>query len=238
MQLRSKTISKIQPHKDFVIYWGDQETSIDVDGPLAERRITCETISSVLGADDIVALEQTHSNWGFVDQDLDPEKRFVLTEGDFLITQQQGVGLIVATADCIPLIVYNPQSRALGAVHIGWKGAATGIVENFFKHDLFRENRDEIQLFIGPSALDCCYEVQEDFFQHFDDRTKQDCSFIRDGKIYYDNRLFICGIAKRLGILMRNIYTNYNICTICSVKHCSYRRDRISQRNVTMAMLR
>ena len=143
------------------------------------------------------------------------------------------------TADCAPLVLHNLENQAIAIIHVGWKGAATGIIENVCAGAFFSKNMDVVQAFIGPSALDCCYEVQSDFLEHFDEEIKEKCFVVRDEKIYYNNSLFIRIKLKSLGIFDRNIYTDYNICTICSEEFCSYRRDgKMAKRNVTVALLR
>lgn len=237
--MRSKVINKIQQHKEVIIYWGNQENSICPDSFELEKRKACESIALSLGVDAIVALKQIHANIGLVANEGCSEGKIYAGEGDFIITQKKSLGLILFTADCIPLVVYNSANQSLGVLHAGWKGAVTNIVQNFFKNNLFKSNRDKIKIFFGPAALDCCYEVQEDFLDHFSEGMKQQCFVKRDGKIFYNNSFFVRLILKNLGILERNIYTNYNICTICSVQYCSYRRDKqSSQRNVTVALFR
>ena len=228
-----------QGHKELTIYWGDKEYSIDVDSSLLERKKICKTISSVLGADEIVALKQTHSSHGYLVSDLQSHDRFVLAEGDYLITQEQNKALTLFTADCVPLILYNPENKTIAAVHVGWKGAVANIIQHVCNHALFRSNMPSVEAFIGPSAQECCYEVQADFLEHLDEEEKEKCIVVRDEKIYYNNSLFIRIKLKSLGILDRKIYTDFNICTVCSEEHCSYRRDReIARRNVTVAFLR
>jgi len=228
-----------QEHKELLIYWGDEKSSIDVNSSLSEKKEICETISSAIWADDIVALKQTHSNSGFHVSNLEKDKKFFTTEGDFLITQESDLGIAVITADCVPLVLHNLENQAIAIVHVGWKGAVTGIVKAVCTDALFSKNMDLVQAFIGPSALDCCYEVQKDFLEHFDEEIKEKCFVVRDEKIYYNNTLFIRIKLKSLGIFDRNIYTDYNICTICSEEFCSYRRDgKMARRNVTVALLR
>jgi YfiH family protein len=197
------------------------------------------TISSTLGVGGIVALRQTHSNVGIVaTQGLESDQMYA-AEGDFIITQKKNLGLILFTADCIPLVLYNLIDQAIAAVHIGWKGAVTNIVQNVCNNKLLKDNLDKVQVFFGPAALDCCYEVQKDFLDGFDKESVSQCFTIKNGKIFYNNSLFVQLALKSLGILERNIYTDYNICTICSVQYCSYRRDKDkSRRNVTVALFR
>ena len=54
--------------------------------------------------------------------------QYEATEGcDGLITDEPGVALTVFSADCTPVLLYDPVRRAAGAVHAGWRGTAAGI---------------------------------------------------------------------------------------------------------------
>ena len=61
---------------------------------------------------------------------LNEDIRHSVTEGiDALITNVPGVCIGVSTADCIPIILYDPQHHAAGVVHSGWRGTVADIVE-------------------------------------------------------------------------------------------------------------
>ena len=61
---------------------------------------------------------------------------------------------------------------------------------------------------------------------------------MRDEKIYFDNPGFTLYILQKIGILPENIYTKWNLCTICDENYCSYRRQRQQAgRNISLVML-
>ena len=49
--------------------------------------------------------------------------------GDGLITSEPGILLGIKTADCLPVLIADPERRAIGAFHAGWRGTARRIVE-------------------------------------------------------------------------------------------------------------
>ena len=85
-------------------------------------------------------------------------------ECDGLITNEPGVALVVFTADCTPILLHDPKTGAVGAVHAGWRGTAAGIaakavdamVENYGC------NPEDICAAIGPNIGQCCFETGED----------------------------------------------------------------------------
>ena len=51
-------------------------------------------------------------------------------ECDGLVTNTPGVALMVFSADCTPILLHDPVTGAVGAVHAGWRGTASGIAKN------------------------------------------------------------------------------------------------------------
>jgi hypothetical protein len=94
-------------------------------------------------------------------------------EGDALLTDQAGILLSVRTADCLPVLLVDPKRRAVGAVHAGWRGALTRIVEKAVGEMRREYGSDPRSLLavLGPSIRPCCYEVgqqvEEAFQGHF-----------------------------------------------------------------------
>jgi len=77
---------------------------------------------------------------------------------DALVTDEKRVALSVTTADCVPILLFDPIHRSIGAVHAGWRGTADAIVQRTL--EIMREefNSDPIHIlaYIGPSAGACC----------------------------------------------------------------------------------
>jgi hypothetical protein len=82
-------------------------------------------------------------------------------EGDALLTTRPRLPLAVFTADCLSIVVVDPDRRALAVAHAGWRGTvaglAGGLVEALVRHTGARADR--LQAGIGPSIGPCCYEV-------------------------------------------------------------------------------
>ncbi len=81
-------------------------------------------------------------------------------QADVLTTARPGVPLAVFTADCLALIVYDPEGRRLAMAHSGWRGtvggAARAAVETLAGAGARRET---LLCAVGPSIGPCCYEV-------------------------------------------------------------------------------
>jgi hypothetical protein len=87
-----------------------------------------------------------------------------LPAADGLITAEPGVLLSVRIADCLPVLLVDPQQRVVAAVHAGWRGALARVIEKAVG-DMRRAVGSDPQHVIaalGPSIRACCYEVGED----------------------------------------------------------------------------
>lgn len=121
--------------------------------------------------------EQTHSlNIAIVDNttagsgNLTIESR--ISDTDALITNQQGVCLMVLTADCQSVLLYDAEKQAIAAIHAGWRGTANQIVAKTIAkmQQSFGTQPSNIVAAIGPSIGSCCFEVDEDVaiqFRHW-----------------------------------------------------------------------
>ena len=85
-------------------------------------------------------------------------------ECDGLVTNTPGVALTVFTADCTPVLLCDPVTGAVGAVHAGWRGTASGIVKNAVDTmaSAFGCNPSNICAAIGPNIGVCCFETDGD----------------------------------------------------------------------------
>ena len=87
-----------------------------------------------------------------------------LDECDGLITNTPGIGLAVFSADCTPILLHDPVTGAVGAVHAGWRGTAAGIVAKAISAMVREFSCDpaNIRAAIGPNIGQCCFETDAD----------------------------------------------------------------------------
>jgi YfiH family protein len=89
-------------------------------------------------------------------------------EADGVVSVARGVAACVSVADCVPVLLADPEGRAVAAIHAGWRGtielaAAEGV------RALGREGAEPGRLVaaIGPSIGPCCYEVSPELAERF-----------------------------------------------------------------------
>lgn len=227
----------------YTVYFGKKDTSISLD-QLKKSRHAPELDSILVNhaIKNYIILDQIHSDVGVYLQDnLSKGSSVLELQGDFLVTNQKNIGLIVLTADCVPLVLVDPVNKAVGIVHAGWKGSFLGVLDAALKtmKDIYQTNYKDLEVFFGPSALACCYEVSLDFVKNFEEKFgKTKAFFLKNQQNYFDNTLFLQENLKKYGILDHKICTQNSFCTICNINCCSFRREKSeARRHITMVAL-
>ena len=80
---------------------------------------------------------------------------------DALITDEPGTALCCFSADCTPILLYDPVHRAIAAIHSGWRGTALGIVQKTVEAMgcAFGTSPAHLRAAIGPCISQCCFET-------------------------------------------------------------------------------
>jgi len=85
-------------------------------------------------------------------------------EGDGLVTTLKGISLWVSTADCGPVLFYDPVAEVIGACHAGWRGAKGGILQaTLDSMEAMGAKRSQIYATLGPTIQQENYEVGPEF---------------------------------------------------------------------------
>ena len=148
-------------------------------------------------------------------------------EADILISNQPGTALGVRTADCLPVMLADPEAGIIAAVHAGWRGTAAAVV-NRALDEMLKQGAiaDKIIASLGPCIGPCCFKIGEDTAQQLSASCSgSDSHILRSPEPHADikaiNRLQLltAGIdASRIEML--------GACTACHPEHYfSYRRD-------------
>ncbi len=91
-----------------------------------------------------------------------------LNEVDGVWTRHADQPIAVVTADCVPILLERKDGTAVAALHAGWRGTGSKIVESFF-HALPPALADpgHWSARIGPSIRACCYQVSSELIDQF-----------------------------------------------------------------------
>ena len=125
---------------------------------------------------------------------------------DGIFTSARNLALVVKTADCLPLLFYNEKKAIIGAVHMGWRSARDGILDNI-PHDLSSFNA-----VAGIGLRKCCYEVGKDFLGH----EKFSPHLTRHGGSYYFDPVAFARRSLAAHGLKNENFLDLDICSYCS----------------------
>ena len=196
------------------------------------RELACQ----VLGADlaRLTVAQQVHSGRAVLVNERDvgrgasaPEN--TIPGADGMVTDVPGTVLLVLTADCLPVLLYNPGGR-VGAFHAGWRGALAGIAQNTVRLMVERGGSKPADLIavLGPAIRQCCFEVGFDVaerFRHASGDMEQQAAVTREGGAFVDLPAFVKGELVAAGLQEQNII-DVGLCTCCLPElFYSYRRD-------------
>jgi len=161
-----------------------------------------------------------------------------LPRTDAVVTVEPGISLAVLTADCVPVILVEPGTPGLAAIHAGWRGLLSGIIVAAGERlrTLTRSTAGETLAFVGPHIGSCCMEVGEDVAGCFEEEFGPGCVSRASGSPHLDLSTAVDRQLERLGITGRNVF-HAGVCTCCSDDYFSYRRDPACGRQAAMASI-
>jgi polyphenol oxidase len=143
----------------------------------------------------------------------------VFENTDALITNVPFIILTIKTADCAPILLYDPVRKAIGAVHSGWKGTARNIVGKTIVAMIqnFGSNPVTIIAAIGPCIGSKNYEVGNDVIQKIksvvsDQKAIFNFENTQKGKAFLDLSRANIQLLTQAGIIEKNIDTS-DLCT-------------------------
>lgn len=149
-------------------YCGDNPSDVETN-----RGLLCER----LGIDKscLIVPHQTHDTRTLVINDKfmclpDDVRAFMLEGVDAVCTDLEKVCVCVSTADCIPVLIYDPEHRVVSAVHAGWRGTVKRIVmENMsVLRDRYGTRPEACQAVVGPGISVDAFEVGDEVYEQFE----------------------------------------------------------------------
>lgn len=134
-----------------------------------------------------------------------------LAEADGQATAMRDVGVMVLTADCLPVALGCGDAVAM--LHAGWRGLAAGVLEEGVRALRQLGGGGEMAAVIGPGAGACCYEVGADVHAAI-------AAGARAGPI--DLSAIARERLQRMGVAH---VCELRVCTICDTRFFSHRRE-------------
>lgn len=193
---------------------------------LENFKIICKTID--VDYKKLVLTDQVHDNKVYMVTESDAGKGITresdIKHIDALVTNIPGIPIVTFHADCIPVFFLDVNKRAIGLAHSGWKGTYSNISKKVVEKmvEEYGTNPKDLMCGIGPSIMQCHFEVGDDVAQMFRDKYGDDFIEIKTKPhinltSIVEKQLRECGVE--------NIFQS-NICTHCNNDiYYSYRGD-------------
>lgn len=182
---------------------------------------------------DLIVMEQEHGDEVHVIQNGERP-----VGGDGIILLERNVAAIIKTADCLPVIIVEPDHPIAAIVHAGWRGTAQRITQKAVKKMItLGARREKMVALLGPSIRACCYEVGGDVRDIFRKEGFSEKVFAKKNtSVYLD-----LAKANRELLAAESIDHVYDagLCTFCSDDiFASYRRGERSARQINFVSLK
>ena len=186
------------------------ESKLIPNALFADKNVkSVDKLKDYAGIEYIASMNQTHSDLvAFVES---PR----IYNSDAIYTEKPKLGLIVQTADCMPILLSD--KKRIGAIHSGWRGLKNNIVKKAIK----KFDVNQLLISIGPHAQSCCYEIKNDVKKYFNDYTE-----LRDRMFYLNMSQILKDLSEEEGFQIEVS----SICTICDSSYNSYRENKSIER--------
>lgn len=197
---------------------------------IRNRQAACERLG--LDVDRLTVAQQVHQvNVAVVTAENAGRGRAAWSDGipatDAMVTDFVDTPLMVLSADCPLILLFDPARRTLGVIHASWRCTFGGIIPRTVKTlaDAFHSRPGDLWAGIGPGAGPCCYEVDDPFIQTISTRPEL-LPFVepREGR-----RFFNLWAAGRDELLRSGLAPDHieamGRCTICDDRFFSFRRQ-------------
>jgi len=196
--------------------------------PLKSRHKKC-SVSDKIGGDEFVSIPALDKEQGMVHafttrrDGLGARTNGIKHpddwEADALITNVPGIAVGVETADCVPVLLFDPVKPAVAAVHAGWRSTVKKIVQKAVHrmHEEFGSEPARMIAAIGPAIGPECYEVDERVMG----RVRDSFSFWHEVSTPRENDHWDLDLVKanklellQIGLAEKNVHA-LGLCTSC-----------------------
>lgn len=216
--------------------------NLDLEKTKDHAKLFLESIG-IINCDPIL-VNQVHGDNIFILDDADLSANTISKiPADALLTHIPEKPVGIFTADCLPILIYDPRLKVIGAIHAGRAGSAQSILFKVVMEmaGVYGSRAEELVVGFGPTIGGCCYEVGEDCVEPFIKKFPDEKGWFRSGlpgKYFLDLVAVNKMEGEKAGLLRENIFS-MDDCTCCSSRNFfSYRREGRTGRILTIIMLR
>jgi len=188
------------------------------DDPLhvAQNR---QRVKKIMQTEILASAEQVHGDKVFViDENLETDLE--VNGFDALVTAHPNIVLMIQQADCQAVLLHDPATPAIAAIHCGWRGSVLNIIGKTVEimQQKYATKPANLQAYIGPSLGPCCAE-----FINYRKELPESFYRFQANPGHFD--FWEISTQQLLGVgLHERKITIFRRCTSCSENYFSYRR--------------
>lgn len=160
-------------------------------------------------------------------------------EADAIVATRPGLVCAILTADCLPVLLCDSAGQVVGAAHAGWRGLASGVLENTVAH-MRAVGAGELLAWLGPAIGPARFEVGEDVLAAFAARDAQAANAFQAipghaGKYWAD--IYALARMRLQSVGVQHIFGG-GLCTVSERRFYSYRRDGVTGRMASLIWIK
>lgn len=223
-------------YNNTALHCGGDPTAI-----LANRQRLADALQ--ISCDQFIFAQQTHSDHivkvGYNDKGKGAfSYDEAIADCDALYTQDRNLLIGVFSADCVPILLYDPIKHIIAAIHSGWMGTCKGILSKTLTHLIEQEgcSSANIQAYIGPAISFSSFEIGMEVVAQLRQLPFDVSPFIRlkdKQKAYADNKGINYQMLRNAGVPPANITMDQNDTFSENEVFFSYRRDHNCGRHLS-----
>lgn len=223
---RNGGVSRV-PFNSLNLGYNTDDLAVNVEG----NRSTL-TRAFGLRPHQLLTVNQVHGSDVLLVNEPNPDLSYFLSVAcDAVVTDQPKIMVGILTADCYPVLLVDPQRKVAGVVHVGWRGAAYGLIEKTIQvmHAEYGCQPEQLLAAVGPGIGAHAYEVDRpvrDAFRHGAGRWDEISAEVALGKWHLDLRR-CCELQLNAAGLLPHKIEIARECTCCHRETLfSHRRDK------------
>jgi YfiH family protein len=210
--------------------WHSNNVSFGLGDTSGNVYVNREQIKKYCGFRHLVSARQVHGSQVYVVRE-ETGNDLEIEGYDGLVTNIPGIGLMIQQADCQAVFLFDPVTKTVGIVHVGWRGSVADIIAEtiFVMSQAFSVEPVDIRAAVSPSLGPCCAE-----FINYHTELPAALHAYQVRPNYFDFWAISCDQLRTAGVRSENIQVA-EICTCCNRDYFSYRRDKITGRFASAA---
>lgn len=202
--------------------WGNFSLAFDSNSKVRQNKIKLAKTLKV-NEQNIFSVRQDHGSKIIIIKSAKVKSEKIV--GDGMITKVKNLILMIKTADCFPVLMFDPQKQLIGAFHVGWRGAIQKIFISGLLQMInqFQCQAKNILVAIGPGIRQCCCQ-HKNLLQA---KLPEWQSYINQEKNHWQSLDILSFIKDQLilaGVTKKNIEA-MTVCTSCNNNFFSHWRS-------------